>query len=194
MNNTKNKKLAVLISGRGSNMEAILKATRKPDYPAEIALVVSDNPDAKGLETAAAEGIATIAIVRGDFESKRDHEAAMMKAIDAAGIDLICLAGFMRLLSADFTENYPNRLINIHPSLLPKFKGLDTHKRAIDAGETEHGCTVHFVNDEMDGGKTIAQARIAVLKNDTPDSLAARVLIEEHKLYPEVVHRLCAGC
>ena len=117
-----------------------------------------------------------------------------MKAIDAAGIDLICLAGFMRLLSADFTENYPNRLINIHPSLLPKFKGLDTHKRAIDAGETEHGCTVHFVNDEMDGGKTIAQARIAVLKNDTPDSLAARVLIEEHKLYPEVVHRLCAGC
>ena len=181
-----------MISGRGSNMEALLEATRKEDYPAELALVISDNPAAAGLETAQSANIDVSAFARADYSSKPEHEAAISGAIDSHGIDLICLAGYMRILSAEFSNKYSGKLVNIHPSLLPKFKGLDTHARAIAAGETKHGCTVHYVNEEMDGGEIIAQASINILPDDTAESLAARVLVEEHKLYPQVVRDLCS--
>jgi len=183
-------KLAVLISGRGSNMEAILDASMDSSYPAKITLVISDNREAKGIETAIQNGIEARAFARDEFENRASHEAAIMSAIDASSAELICLAGYMRILSSDFTEHYEGRLINIHPSLLPKFKGLDTHNRAIEAGEKEHGCTIHYVNEQMDGGEIIEQAIVPVLENDTADALAARVLVEEHKLYPKVIERL----
>ena len=172
-------------------MEAILKACANEDYPAQLALVISDNPDAAGLRLAEAMDIPHIAIARGKFGSKLEHEASIRSEIDAAKIDLICLAGYMRLLSADFTDAYPNRIINIHPSLLPKHKGLDTHQRVLDSGDAHHGCTVHFVNAEMDGGRIIAQAQISVEPGDTAETLARRVLVEEHKLYPQVIRELC---
>ncbi len=190
MVSTPRKRLAVLISGRGSNMESILKATQDSEYPAEICLVLSDNKNAMGLETARAANIETAAFERSEFDTRHDHELAVQDKINAQQADLICLAGYMRILSGDFTDAYEGRLINIHPSLLPKYKGLNTHQRALDAGENEHGCTVHHVNSEMDGGEIIAQARVAVLKEDTPDTLAARVLVEEHKLYPSVIAML----
>lgn len=171
-------------------MEAILASTRMPDYPAEICLVLSDNPEAAGLETARSADIEALAFAREYYASRSEHEAAIMKAIDASKADLVCLAGYMRILSADFTKAYERRLINIHPSLLPKYKGLNTHQRALDAGDKEHGCTVHFVNSEMDGGEIIAQAKVSVLENDTADTLADRVLIEEHKLYSNVIAKL----
>lgn len=184
---TPRKKLAVLISGRGSNMEAILKASRNKEFPAKVTIVISDNAEAMGLETAIKAGIEARKFERKDYSDKASHEAAIMEAIGASGADIICLAGYMRILSADFTKAYEGRLINIHPSLLPKYKGLDTHQRALDAGDKEHGCTVHFVNSEMDGGEIIAQAKVPVLEDDTADTLAARVLIEEHKLYSNVI-------
>lgn len=171
-------------------MEAILKSTKTSDYPAEICLVLSDNSNATGLETARSAGIETLGFERKHYANKSDHEAAIIDAIDASKADIICLAGYMRILSADFTKAYEGRLINIHPSLLPKYKGLNTHQRALDAGDKEHGCSVHFVNSEMDGGEIIAQAKVPVLKNDTSDKLAARVLIEEHKLYSNVIAEL----
>lgn len=186
----KRAKLAVLISGRGSNMASILEASKSPDYPAVISLVLSDNEEAGGLATALEHDIDAFAITRSDYETKAAHEAAIRSVIDEAGVDLICLAGFMRILSAEFVQAYNGRLINIHPSLLPKYKGLDTHARAIAAGETEHGCTVHYVNAEMDGGEIIEQAVVSILPDDTSDTLAARVLIEEHKLYPKVIGTL----
>ncbi len=192
MVNENRKRLAVMISGRGSNMEAILAATQNPEFPAEIVLVLSDNPDAAGLETANAAGIEALAFARSNYSDKANHEQAFCEAIDCAEIDLICLAGYMRLLSADFTRRYDGKLINIHPSLLPKYKGLDTHARAIAAGDEIHGCTIHYVNSEMDGGRIIEQASVPVLDTDTPETLAARVLIEEHKLYPKVIDTLCA--
>lgn len=168
-------------------MEAILAATHNTSYPAEICIVISDNGDAAGLETARTANIQVPAFQRSDYSNRADHEAAIIKAIDEAGADLICLAGYMRILSADFTKTYQGRLINIHPSLLPKYKGLDTHQRAINDGEKEHGCTVHFVNSEMDGGEIIAQAKVPVLGEDTADTLSARVLVEEHKLYSKII-------
>lgn len=168
-------------------MEAILAATRSPDYPAEIAIVISDNPDATGLRTAETKGILAKGFARHDYATRIDHEAAIMSAISDAGAELVCLAGYMRILSSDFTNKFEGRLINIHPSLLPKYKGLDTHQRALDAGDSEHGCTVHFVNSEMDGGKIIAQASVPVFDDETVESLTGRVLIEEHKLYPKVI-------
>ncbi|MGI9350364.1 MAG: phosphoribosylglycinamide formyltransferase [Rhizobiaceae bacterium] len=185
------KRLAVLISGRGSNMEALLDATREEGYPAELVLVISDNPEAAGLQTALNSDINTYAFTRSDYGSRDEHEAAISEVIDNHTVDLVCLAGYMRILSPELSTRYSGRLINIHPSLLPKFKGLDTHTRAIEAGESEHGCTVHYVNEEMDGGEIIAQSAIAVLPGDTPETLAARVLVEEHKLYPRIVKELC---
>lgn len=184
---TPRKKLAVLISGRGSNMEAILNSSLDKEYPAKICLVLSDNVNAAGLETARSASIEAKAFERADYNSRSEHESAIMEAINVSGAELICLAGYMRILSADFTKAYDNRLINIHPSLLPKYKGLDTHQRALDAGDTEHGCTVHFVNSEMDGGEIIAQAKVPILENDTADTLSDRVLVEEHKLYSKVI-------
>jgi len=174
-------------------MEAILVASKEADYPAEIVLVISDNNNAKGLATAADAGIRALAFDRRAYDTRADHEAAIAMAIDEAHADLVCLAGYMRILSADFTNRFEGRLINIHPSLLPKFKGLDTHQRALDAGESEHGCTVHYVNSEMDGGEIIAQAKVDILPDDTADTLQARVLVEEHKLYPKVIRNLAKG-
>jgi phosphoribosylglycinamide formyltransferase 1 len=178
------KRIAVLISGRGSNMVTLAEAARDPDYPAEIVAVISDRADAGGLALAADRGIEAIAVARKDHAGKAAHEAAVLAALDRIAPDIICLAGYMRLLSADFVRRFHGRMINIHPSLLPLFAGLDTHQRALDAGVLIHGCSVHFVTEGMDEGPLIAQAAVPVLPGDTADILQARVLKAEHRLYP----------
>lgn len=187
------KRIVVLISGRGSNMAALVEAARSPTYPGEVVAVLSDKADAAGLSFAAEAGIETAAFPRKAYGSKTEHEAALIDAIDDARPDLVCLAGFMRVLSAAFVARYAGRLVNIHPSLLPKFPGLDTHARAITAGEPTHGCTVHFVTEEVDAGPIIAQASVSIGPGDTPETLVARVLAEEHKLYPKAVAMVLAG-
>ena len=184
------KRIAVLLSGRGSNFEALLKACADEDYPAEIVAVASDKPEAFGLKTAADAGIATACFKRADYASKAEHEAALLNFLASIEPDYVCLAGYMRLLSAHFVGSFENRILNIHPSLLPKFPGLDTHQRAIYAGESEHGCTVHLVDAGMDTGPILAQAKVPVLPNDTADDLAARILVEEHKLYAATLKNL----
>ncbi|WP_306048902.1 phosphoribosylglycinamide formyltransferase [Oceaniradius stylonematis] len=184
------RRVAVLISGRGSNMEALADACAADDYPATIAGVLSDRADAGGLATAARRGIATAALPRADFADKAAHEAAIGDQLRAWDTEFVCLAGFMRLLSADFLAPWQGRIVNIHPSLLPRHKGLDTHARALAAGDSEHGCSVHHVTAGMDEGPVIAQARVPVLPGDTADTLAARVLVEEHRLYPEALKML----
>lgn len=183
-------RVAVFISGRGSNMEALVAAADSADYPAEIVLVLSDNADALGLKTAASHGIATAAVPRADFADKRSHEQAIHKTLIDHNVEIVCLAGFMRLLSGAFLQPWVGRIINIHPSLLPKHKGLDTHRKALEAGDAEHGCTVHHVTAGMDEGPAIAQARVPVLDDDTPDRLSARVLVQEHALYPKALAQL----
>jgi len=189
----KRKRVAVLISGRGSNMEALIRATKAQDYPAEIVLVLSDNPEAKGLETARSEGIAARAVARSSHGSKRAHEEAIQQALEEFGVEIVCLAGFMRLLSGEFLDPWKGRIINIHPSLLPKHKGLDTHARAIEAGDATHGCSVHHVTAGMDEGPVICQAEVPVLPGDTADTLAARVLTEEHRIYPLALAKVASG-
>lgn len=186
-------KLAVLISGRGSNMEALVGACAAPDYPAEVALVLANRADAAGLQWAAERGIATKVIRHGDYPDRVTFEAAIDEALQAAGAELVCLAGFMRILEAGFVERWRNRLINIHPSLLPAFKGLHTHQRVLNAGVAVSGCTVHFVRPEMDSGPMIIQAEVPVRPDDTPDTLAARILVEEHRIYPEAVRLVASG-
>lgn len=183
----------MLISGRGSNMEALIRAAKAPDYPAEIILVVSDKPDAKGLDTARAEGIPARAISRGAYGSKSAHEEAIHDALTEFGVEIVCLAGFMRLLSANFLAPWEGRIINIHPSLLPKHKGLDTHARAIEARDPVHGCSVHHVTPGMDEGPVICQAEVTVAPEDTPATLAAKVLKEEHRIYPLALAKLAGG-
>ena len=187
------KRVVVFISGGGSNMLALLKATKAADYPAEIVGVISDKADAGGLAKAAAEGIATFAFVRKEFASKEAHEEAILSQLEALSPDIICLAGYMRLLSARFIQAYEGRIINIHPSLLPLFPGLHTHQRAIDAGMRIAGCTVHFVTEGMDEGPAVGQAAVPVLTDDTADSLAARVLTVEHQIYPQSLRLLAEG-
>lgn len=185
-------RLAILISGRGSNMEALLKAAEDPTYPAKPVLVLSNRPDAKGLQTAANAGIPTLAIDHKLYGKDREaFERAMDQALTEAGIEIIALAGFMRVLTPWFVTRWEGRMINIHPSLLPKYKGLDTHQRAIDAGDAEAGCTVHWVSAGVDEGEIIAQAAIPILPDDTADSLTARLLTEEHKLYPRALALAC---
>jgi phosphoribosylglycinamide formyltransferase 1 len=185
-------KLAILISGRGSNMEALVRAARAPDYPAETVLVVSNRPEAAGLMFAEAAGIPTLAIDHKAYGKDREaFERDLDAALRAAGVEVIALAGFMRVLTNWFVTRWEGRMINIHPSLLPKYKGLDTHQRAIDAGDTEAGCTVHWVSAGVDEGEIIAQARIPILPGDTADTLAARTLPAEHKLYPEALKIAC---
>lgn len=185
--------LAILISGRGSNMEALLSAAEDPAYPAKPVLVSSNRPDAKGLETAAAAGIPTLAIDHKLYGKDREaFERALDKALTEAGTEIIALAGFMRVLTPWFVTRWEGRMINIHPSLLPKYKGLDTHQRAIDAGDAEAGCTVHWVSAGVDEGEIIAQAAVPILPGDTADTLAARTLPEEHKLYPRALALACA--
>ncbi len=178
------KRVVALISGRGSNMEALLRAGEAEDFPAEIVGVLSDNAAAGGLETARRHAIPAVAVPRKAHADRSAHEAALIAAIGPLAPDILCLAGYMRLLSADFIRRYRGRIVNIHPSLLPLFPGLDTHARAIAAGMRLHGCTVHFVTEGMDEGPIIAQAAVPLLPADTPESLAARVLVAEHRLYP----------
>jgi phosphoribosylglycinamide formyltransferase-1 len=188
------KRVAILISGRGSNMVALIEAAKDPTYPAEIALVVSNDPDALGLNRARAAGITTAAIDHRPFGKDREgFEAALQSVLDAHGIELICLAGFMRLLTAEFVSKWQGRMINIHPALLPAFKGLDTHARALAAGAKTHGATVHFVVPEMDSGPIIAQGSVPVLADDTPEILAARVLTVEHEIYPAALRAVAQG-
>lgn len=179
--------IAVLISGRGSNLQCLIDACAADDYPARIVAVISNRPGAYGLERAREAGIPAIAIDHKAYDSREDFEAALDAALREAGAEFVCLAGFMRILTEGFVNAWSGRMINIHPSLLPKFKGVDTHRRAIEAGESEHGCTVHWVTPGMDEGPVIAQARVPVLPGDTPETLAARVLVEEHRLYPEAL-------
>ena len=187
------KRVAVLISGRGSNMQALAAAARSPDYPAEIAAVVANRPDAAGLAWAADQGIATIALDHKAFADRAAFDDHLHAALVAANIELIALAGFMRILTPAFVARWQGRMINIHPSLLPLFPGLDTHARALAAGVKIAGCTVHFVTAEMDVGPIIAQAAVPVVANDTADSLAARVLAAEHRIYPQALAWVAAG-
>ena len=175
---------AILISGGGSNMRALIQAARFPGYPAEIALVLSNRPEVGGLAIAKAAGIATAAVDHKIHAGRTDFEAAMQVLLDIHRIEFICLAGFMRLLTPAFVTRWAGRMINIHPALLPAFKGLDTHARALAAGVAEHGCTVHYVVPAMDEGPVILQAAVPVLADDTPAVLAARVLEQEHRIYP----------
>ncbi len=186
-------KVAVLISGRGSNLQALIDAGAEAGWLAEIVLVISNEPGAKGLERAEAAGIATAVINHRDFDAREPFDGAMTGAIEAAGAAFVCLAGFMRLLSEGFIGHWRDRLVNIHPSLLPAYKGLDVHQRVLDAGETEAGCTVHFVRQEMDTGPIILQARVAVLPDDDADTLAARILEREHVIYPQAVRLIAEG-
>lgn len=185
-------KVGVLISGRGSNMSALIAAAKAEDYPAEIALVIANVPDAGGLQAARAEGVQAIAIDSRPFGKDRQaHEKAMDAALRAAGVQVICLAGFMRLLTPWFVDAWSGRMLNIHPSLLPDFKGLHTHARAIAAGKEEAGCSVHIVTADLDDGPILGQARVPVLPGDDEAALAARVLKEEHKLYPRCLAAFC---
>ncbi len=179
--------LAILISGRGSNMQALINACRGEDFPAQISVVISNRPDASGLQKAKDAGIETAVVDHKDFADKGAFEDALLNALSEHKIDLICLAGFMRILSANFIAQWPDKIINIHPSLLPAYKGLNTHERVLADGGTASGCTVHFVVPEMDAGPTILQKKVDVLTDDTPDTLAARILEQEHLAYPEAV-------
>lgn len=187
------KRVAILISGGGSNMLALVR-DMTGDHPARPVLVASNDPVAKGLEKAAALGVPTAAVDHRPYGPDREaFEAALSEKIDATRPDILCLAGFMRILTPGFIRRYEGRMLNIHPSLLPKYPGLHTHARALAAGDTEAGCTVHEVTAELDAGPILGQARVSVLPGDTEDSLAARVLAMEHQLYPAVLRRFAAG-
>lgn len=186
-------RVGVLISGRGSNLQALIEAAEAPDYPAEIVMVVSNVPGVQGLARASAAGIPTRAIDHKPFKSREAFEAPLNEVLEDAGVDLLCNAGFMRLLTEGFVDRWLNRHLNIHPSLLPAFKGLDTHARVLKAGAKLSGCTVHFVRAAMDDGPIVAQAVVPVVPNDTEDSLAARVLAAEHRLYPHALRLVASG-
>lgn len=187
------KRTVVLISGRGSNMTALIAAATNPAYPAEIVGVISDRANAAGLGIAAARGIPTRVISRSDYAGKEAHDGAIDAALAAFGAEIVALAGYMRILGARFVEKWQGRMINIHPALLPAFKGLDTHARALRAGTRIHGCTVHFVTLDMDDGPIIAQAAVPVMVGDNEDTLAARVLKAEHRLYPLALGLVAEG-
>ncbi|KRA99522.1 phosphoribosylglycinamide formyltransferase [Devosia sp. Root685] len=187
------KKVGVLISGRGSNMSALIEASKAPDYPAEIVGVLSNRAAAPGLATAQQHGIATASLAQSKFLSREMFEDMMTQILEGWEVDYVCLAGFMRILGEDFVLRWQGRMVNIHPSLLPLYKGLDTHARVLAAGDAEHGCTVHFVTPGLDEGPAILQARVPVLPGDTPETLTARVLVEEHKIYPQALAMLARG-
>ncbi len=183
------KRIVILISGRGSNMEALLKAK----LPCEVAAVISNKANAAGLEIAKQQGVATAVIPHKDYANREAFDAALAHEIDRFQPDFVVLAGFMRILTASFVNHYAGRLINIHPSLLPAYTGVDTHERALKDGVKVHGCTVHFVTADLDHGPIIIQAAVPVLQDDTPASLSARVLHEEHRIFPQAVRWLCNG-
>jgi len=184
---------AILISGRGSNMVSLIKAALTADYPASINLVISNKPDAAGLEKARDLGVKAICIDHQAYTSRRSFEKAMQKELDAANIELICCAGFMRILTKSFTRNWKGRILNIHPSLLPKYKGLNTHQRALDNGDSIHGCTVHHVTADLDSGDVIAQDSLQIEPEDTADRLAAKILEKELRLYPMALRKFIEG-
>lgn len=184
---------AILISGRGSNMDALIGAARAPDYPAEIALVVSNRPDAPGLAKAKASGVATAAVDHKIYAGREEFERSLQAVLETYRIELVCLAGFMRMLTPWFVGQWRERLLNVHPALLPAYRGLDTHARALADGVKIHGCTVHFVAPEMDEGPIVAQAAVPVLDADTPQTLAARVLEQEHVIYPMALRLVASG-
>ena len=190
---TARNKVAILISGRGSNMRALVEAARDPDYPAEIVVVISNRADAGGLRFAENSGIATAIVPHAGFSDRAAFDAALDAEIHRHGAEFICLAGFMRLLSEGFVEAWRDRMINIHPSLLPAFRGLDTHARALQAGVGQAGCTVHFVRADVDSGPIVDQATVPVLPGDSEDTLAARVLEQEHILYPKALRVVLEG-
>ena len=187
------RRVAVLISGRGSNMVSLIEAASAPGFPAEIALVLSNRPGAAGLERARAAGIATAVVDHKTHPTRESFEQAMDSVLLEHGIEFICLAGFMRVLTEEFVERWAGRMINIHPSLLPLFRGVHTHRRALEEGVLIHGCTVHFVVPELDAGPIIAQAAVPVVPGDTEESLAARILVQEHVLYPQALRMICDG-
>ena len=188
------KRVAVLVSGRGTNMAALIGAAKETDYPAEIVLVLANRPGAAGLTTARAAGIATAVVDHAAFGKDREaFESKMQDALGAHRVELLCLAGFMRLLTPWFVDRWQNRMINIHPALLPSFKGLDTHARALAAGVKIHGASVHFVVSDMDAGPIIMQGAVGVSEQDTAETLAARVLAIEHRIYPAALRLLACG-
>jgi len=184
-------RIVVLISGSGTNLQAIIDASEVSDYPGSIVGVISNKSDAYGLTRAESANIATVALSHKDFDSRESYDQALISKIDQFSPDVIVLAGFMRILSPAFVQYYQGKLLNIHPSLLPKYQGLNTHQRAIDAGDKEHGVSVHFVTEELDGGPVILQAKVPVFDGDSSDDLAARVHEQEHRIYPLVVKWLC---
>ncbi len=186
-------RLAVFISGKGSNLQALIDACAQEDYPAQIALVVSNIPDAGGLERAQKANIETLVISHRDYADKAEFEDALLNALAPYDIEILCLAGFMRILSADFITRWEKPLINIHPSLLPDYKGLDTHARALADGKKEAGCTVHHVSADVDSGEIIVQKKVPIFAGDTPETLAKRILPQEHIAYPEAVLALAKG-
>lgn len=183
--------IVVLISGSGTNLQAIIDACADDKIPGTINAVVSNKADVYGLERAKNADISTHVLSHKDYDSRDIYDQALVQVIDQYQPDVVVLAGFMRILTAEFVEHYQGRLINIHPSLLPKYQGLDTHQRAIDAGDKEHGCSVHFVTEELDGGPVILQAKVPVFEDDDADSLAQRVHVQEHQIYPMVVKWMC---
>lgn len=187
------KRIGILISGRGSNMVALIEAAYAKDYPAEIVLVVSNRPDAKGIEFAKSKGIATAIVDHKKFASREAFEAALQHELTAAKIEILCLAGFMRVLTNGFVKSWQGRMLNVHPSLLPAFKGTHTHKRALEAGVKTHGATVHFVVPELDSGPVVMQAEVPVLPGDNEEKLATRVIQAEHRIYPVALRLLAEG-
>jgi len=185
--------IAVMISGRGSNLAALIDACANPDYPATIVKVISDRRDALGLDKARSAGIPAIALERRDFATKNEHETAILNELALVKPDLICLAGFMRVLSGEFIAHYPGKILNIHPSLLPKYPGLNTHQRTLDAGDKIHGCSVHIVEEALDAGPIIAQGIVDIDAGDDEKSLSAKVLKIEHGLYVDAVRKVLAG-
>ncbi|MCP4330071.1 MAG: phosphoribosylglycinamide formyltransferase [Alphaproteobacteria bacterium] len=186
-------KVAVMISGRGSNLQALIDAAAEPSFPAEIALVISNVPGAKGLERATRSGIDAQVVDHRDFATREDFEHQLDRALSGHHVELVCLAGFMRILTPSFVGRWHDRLVNIHPSLLPKHKGLDTHARALEAGDVVSGCTIYFVRPDMDAGPIIVQTEVEIRPGDTEEQLAARVLEAEHRSYPRAVKAIAEG-
>ncbi|MDO6428411.1 phosphoribosylglycinamide formyltransferase [Thalassotalea sp. 1_MG-2023] len=186
-------RILVLISGNGSNLQAIIDACKSPDYPGEVVGVISNVADVYGLTRAANENIDHSVLSHRDFSSREEYDNALIKLIDSYQADVIVLAGFMRILTETFVNTFAGKLLNIHPSLLPKYQGLNTHQKAIEAGDTTHGVSVHFVTEELDGGPVILQAKVPVFETDTVQVLASRVHEQEHRIYPLVVKWFCSG-
>jgi phosphoribosylglycinamide formyltransferase-1 len=187
------KRIVVLISGSGTNMQALVEACQAGKVAGQVVAVISNKAEVAGLEKAAAAGIATAVLSHREFATRELYDAQLQQLVDSYQPDLVVLAGFMRILTADFTRHYPGRMLNIHPSLLPKYKGVNTHQRALDAGDEEHGVSVHFVTEELDGGPVILQAKVPIFADDTTADLQARVHTQEHAIYPLVVHWFCSG-